>query len=798
MPHLESISFSLTTESISQIRNKAAPFIQKCMKENTPQEPEDIPERKNQMVIRATYNHAQGLYILEKCSNRHSPEAKSLIAGLKEKCENSLPEYWKANQSFNIVGSRLPNYERKDTLFPAFDCTLFQSMLGLPLHRRDDSSDPSGFSDSSIHYMTTDTGLTVHRLLLFLPDDVRVEQVLLLLNAQKQAPLHEAIIYQSKKFPYVLSVLESRDGISAYPEHVRWQPKLLSGLSEEYEQFEQKGSDIDALNEAYPAKETDTFDLALYEMQWQLDCAQQSGFTLPCPAEVSKVILDEGNIDELPSLLFTIPQNFAWHCKADHWILRESMEQYHKINTKQWMEIFADPRVAWEVAHKLWIGKSNNYPMTYPAGEQIIKIFQALLDALVKGGEYAALPNLLRQHVDGKCWSEIQKNKHKLSDKSWQGIYDTAKGMIESAAAEPAPYESKKVYNAVTAALTFLKQYYRCSEVVISELSKQEEDLLEYDKNDFFPLLLLGEFFIDILLTDFVSPAVAMAIHLESSVTHDNLPYSGIGLAWHDANHKTDLYELSSYAYSDKHIFRLLMNKERHAVVCAFYDMFDRLQENGGLLKSLGDYLDIGIDKSAQDTSSPKSAQGCQQEVHFQKVALFILFHELNIPATKANFYGVFDLGVPSLHDVMQSFFTLFKYEIDDEGEPALGLWLTYGDWNPKTLESYALLPLAGESPMKAFMLVAWLSFCFAQYDCDHDTALGDKESIKQFAQEYLQPMFEARRRFLQQVHNENPRAVEVMEQLPAVTKASSKIDVDWHRLFSLDPRHMRFLNNYY
>ena len=741
--------------------------------------PQDIL-RENQRVLSVTYDAGEGVFTIIGSTNRYSTAAKQLIQEVWSRCQSEA-YYLESNVAFHAREDRLFAYERDDSIYPVLDADLLQTILGVNLAYKNPANTKS-------HYPNR-RGAAIYRVLLFIPSAMQAEQIILLLQTQHALALREVIIYQSEKFKYVLSVIENCDGISAFPEHATWNPIGMFGLSRDYPEFEIEPIKCNAFGKESIATEKDALDFSLYEMQWRLDGYDARNLQLPKSSEVKKVWLDKSAIRRLPDVLFTIPKHFLWPCTAQHLILSTVKTQYHTVATHVWFDAIAKPDLAWEISHKLWLGKCHNEPMTYPAGEELIGKMQIFLKALTSDAlRLTNMPRELEGAVNDRSWKYIQDNASSIfSKKKWLEVYLEVQKEIDNVQEQKLPYEWRSVFKAVAVFLRFIEHFYTNIFVPI-EGYKKHYCLLEELQGDLFPLLLLGAFPIKLLVTEQVTPCVCMNIHFSDYEVHDNMKYTGTRLALHDKEHRDFLHQGTNGPFFVHHVYRLLTNASRHALVCALFAMFDTLECEGGVLNYLSSHYDLGL------TEAVKNAK---REVDFLALALFILFHELEEPYHRASFFRVFEVGLPSLNEIQGAFFSIFRYTCDTD-YPVLRLKANYSDWNEKSIEVFDFLPVNGASPMPFLILTSWLAYCFEQYKRDPDANLGRKECKEQFAKHYFEPMLRARLALVKDLlEKESLNAKSRIKACPIVSSGyCGEPYHDLHVLCSIDPKHTVIFNN--
>ena len=804
--------------SLSEIKNMLMSFMFFNDKSSYSTDPSSI-SRINQNVVSVHFSVVgRGYYNLICSTDRYSLAAKEFVLDLWEKCKQAT-HYWMPNLALQVVEDRLAAYEKEEAFFPVLDLDLVRSMLGYVQHaeyRRDDY-------DQIRTYENRVLGFAAHRIVLFVPDKVTQEQVLSILHAQQKIALKEVIVYQSARFTDLLKIVEECDAMSAYPLSTTWNPKELLGLSGVYSKFHCNDVDDVAATEVTTLKSNhQDFYLYLMELQLahlsgdncQLDVLKAMQAYNKIDAQVTRTYFNADAIKHLPKQLFSVPANFEWHCGAEHRILSLPPTEYHTVDTSEWISALSKPRVAWDIAHKLWVAQCNNVPMSYPAGQQLIGIIRVLLNAMLSSPEEVReemgvappIPDALKTFVNEDSWENIQEIKSFLVERSWYELYvkinEEINKEIESIATALLPYAADRLHKVVVVFLELLEAFYtfgRLARKLNLFENKSIQDMYNTSKlsdrggKGFFPLLLLGRLPMELLLSNQVMPTACMQIHLNSYEIHYGTEFSGIELASFELNAKKALYGYPKVvevedAYAENHIYRLRANDSRHALVCTLFDMLDRLEVEGGVLNNVARLNDIPLDKCYQDI---------KVERDFLVLAMYVLLHELREPFSKVNFYSVFDIGVPSISEVQGALYNIFKYETRINEAP-LKLHHWYRNWNEETIKSFGILPLDGESPVPFTILASWLGYCLEEYDRNPSASLGDIDSIQQFNKQYLAPMLNVKLAIMEKEGEHFPKQDLLMSKLP-IDLGEKGIPVSiLNRAFPLHPRRQASLNSPY
>ena len=738
--------------------------------------------RVNQNVMSVVYHAESGVYEIIYGNTRTSEYTSLFTKFLLDLCTQQ-PCY-----RLDLLNSQekkhiLSVYQRGELASCHLDCDLIVKILGIEEAVSDKDS-----SDERRCYSTRAV-CPIYRLLLFLNNQVTEREVSLILQSQYN-DLHEVIIYRSNQFKPVLSVLEACDGISAYPENMTWKPIGLLGRCNPIND----GSDVNySFGQPSDMNASEVLEAFLtYSIQAKVDNIGLSSAMDLQTANISKIYLNSSAISALPAVQYILPAQWKQE-HLTHPFFSISPQRYHSLPTNAWAALLCNPKLAWDVGQKLCFFKSHMASMTYPAGKEIIGVIWNFLSTLVSDIKLLdAVPEALQGYLNLRSWVFIRDNSHSLlaSDSNLKACYNQVWDEMMSIVNHPTlPYEAGKVYRFVVHFLSFMQAFYS-SNTEYTSLSLGDRTILEYYNFDCFPLFLLKNFTLDFMLSSSATPALPMVIHINNYEECHNIRFSGISSACHYASHKFSLFA-DMKMYQQTSVSRLLCSDARHKLICSLTYMLASLSHGRGVMDNIvGEQkLFLGLEGSTFDVN---------KEVDLLKMVLTVLFCELQHEHTKANFFGAFDLGVPSLNK-MQGFIAskLFKYTISPDSEsPKVLLTQEYIDWNAQSTLSYDWLPVNETSPLKFFALTAWLHFCFMQYSQGARFTLGDQASLEQFANEYLFPLIQTRQRFICALAAKERWAVDKLPHFPEVTQGSPPNSRLVHRLFSMREQDLNYFSN--
>ena len=569
----------------------------------------------------------------------------------------------------------------------------------------------------------------VYRLIVYMNNQLAVSEIFALFQCQYNT-LHEAIVYQSSDFHHLLSVLERCDDISAYPENATWNPigvhsiKQVSGLQITLNQ----PSHVVGC-ESYEAKFS-------YFAQSQMD-----GIQLSVPLDYSVSNIKKWNFDSialsnLPQITFNVPR--SWQPSIGHWIFDAHPASYHLIDVEVWLDILKDPKLAWEVGHTLWLHKCNNTSMTYPAATHLLDVIYDFLDLLTSASQLQMIPQPLQKYLDANSWEYIQKNSPRLlaPNTHLKADYDSVKQKLFNVITQAIAYESSKVYQFLCHFISFLQSFYD-SKKHLSFDKAVDANVQHYYDYDLFPLMLLENLPFDHLLANFTTPLLFMRLHLKEFEVCRDGRVSALSLAQCYASQKFSLYANPS-AYQDHHISRYFCNYARYLLIASLFEMFDRLKISGGVLERI-------LPEHKELLVLDSSTFNVDKEIALLKVMLYVLFHHLRRSHNAVNFFGAFDLAMPTVNELQDSLSSImFAYGLSAESKrQEVSLSPHYSFWNSSFVESYDWLPVNGFSPFIFFALSAWLNFCFVQYKRNDVRNLGAWQSVEHFVEAFLAPAIE-------------------------------------------------------
>ena len=787
-------------------------------------------DRAKQKTIRV-YLTERGTFILSFDNARYSDCTREFIQALQVHCIAS------ASLRGESIAYWLASYQQPNIIFPALDTELVQAMVGIKVENRPTCSDFSKLHDSSSASNAINTsrgsdasneGLSPYRFLLFVPDKVTMQEIHHFLQSQNSLP-HEVILYQSSAFPRPLSLCERCDNISAYPEYATWFPVGVASSSFEFNASSSNLNELWRLA-AQPITPEDKYDFALYEMQWGLDGLPAHDFKMLPIASVQKLFFDASSLSKMPSIVYSIPRDFACQSSSKHWFFAVSPQDYHNIDSQTWMELLKDPSLAWDLAHMLWNNKTNGISMSYPAGWELTNIIENILDELSfyagrgrafdiiasarqKGyvglklysleryfdlsysskvtykyfyeGFTLDLQESLKPHLTVDSWKFLLLHREAIYENShfsWRDALRFLKKTADEVKSGDIPYESSKVYRLLAYFLQFLTGFYNLSNDLNIGMLEKSPILACYDR-DFFPLLLLSKRNLNFehdLLHAYL-PLVCISLDLDLSAFRENGSMCNL---MQTVNHK--LKKTLAMPHSKPYLSFLSLNESRYHLLSYLFVMMNNLEKSGGLLSVLSDQFGFEV--------SERAFTPVQEGDLFRRM-LYELFNRECFAHCKAHHYRMHDQGLPSLNDLFRHFVRLFRVRLDKFHPSPMLVGDTKFEYSS---DAQSILPIYYQSPLPFFVATAWLNFCFEQYQFNPSAVLGLQGSISHFAKFYLEPKFKVRRFFIEACRREDEWALSMMNELIFVQTAFMR-SRNANRLeatFSILPKHLAFFDD--